>query len=417
MPNPSPIHASAHPHIMENILQHLPLQELVPLRALSRGMYLIAQGLIKSYQVTLVDHRWRCKHRCSPPWGVRTTIGNGETTVHCLQDLPVPGVLPKVLLFTGGGGEQLPPLLAHIGTIHTIQRTSPSGVLGNFPTQLPAGVNTVVDYLPLGKLGCPTVSHRVVGSERMAASSRNRPPKRTYDTAALAICSLTPVPAAVDKHEVYDTERYHHVVVPSCIRRYVAHISFHQWVGPRKGIHEPDMDIRFQLPDGAAVVFVLWPHFSTAQGAGPPKWTESAFRKLPRSLICVLWAAATAALAGNTPTLVNADRLSPTLFGIDKARTDDTSEVHNKVKRILRLQLDCMISNELGRPVGASNHRVNEAFKRIRFVTLVDWWAELGPTRRRYEGLALGGDHVGEHETYSLNLVQLYVSQWDSGAD
>ncbi|WOO81727.1 uncharacterized protein LOC62_04G005248 [Vanrija pseudolonga] len=391
---------------MESILQHLPPDQLLPLRALSRGMYRVVGRLIKSYQVTLVDHRWRCKHRCSPPWGVRTTPHSGEGAAHCLQDLPVRGLLPKVLLVNGGGGEHLVALLAHMDTVHTIQRTSPSAILGNFPTRLPAGISTLVDYLELGKLGGPTVPHRIVGSERMVVSSRS-PRKRAYDTAALVMSALAPPPLPSEKYEIYDVECYHHVVVPPPIRRYVIHVSFHQWLG-RKEHHEPTPDIRFQISDGATVVFVLWPHFFTGE-AHSSSWAKRPFPKVPRSVICVLWAAAADALSGGTPTLVNADRLSPILFRIDKAHTDDPAEVLNKVKRILRLQLDCMLSNALGRPVGASNYRVAEAFRRIRFLTLEEWWAELGPIRRQYEGLALGGEHAGKHESYSLKLVELYV--------
>ncbi|WOO81728.1 uncharacterized protein LOC62_04G005249 [Vanrija pseudolonga] len=212
---------------------------------------------------------------------------------------------------------------------------------------------------------------------------------------------------------------YHLLVIPHSIRRYVLHVSLNQLQGDlhsdsyhlltaRSRDHDMKKDVRFSLPTGLAqLVLVLWPYFSATDSPRNKLWLKEPFPQVPKTLICLLWAAATTAQSG-TVTIVNADRLSPLLFGQDQERADDPDEVLNKGKRVILQQLGCIIDGQMSHLLDSSlfEQRVDEAFKRIRFVSLETWWDELGDTSRRYEGLALGANKLDGNEAYSLHLVE-----------
>lgn len=411
--------AGSFPLLMENILSHLPLAKLPSLRPLSTNIRTAVDRLITSYAVQLVDHRWRCAARCSPPCGVITWPRNGHCTAHCVQD-ELPGTLVKVILFTGGVEEYLHDVLTRLNTAHTFQRSGTSALFYRFPTDTVAGssIKTMVDYLPLNKLPWSATTPRQVSQTQPLQAFLTHPLDLTSTASSWKMSAASRrVAAYADRRRRQAEVRYHHLVIPTSIRRYVMHVSLNQLQGtiqqgrttrdtPSRG-HDMKEDIRFTFDVGLSqFVLVLWPHFSVIDLPNR-RWVKEPFPQVPKTLLCLLWAAATAALSGSV-TIVNAHRLSPLLFGQYQECADDPNDVVDKVKNILHQQLGCMVDNEMAYPRDNRrfDQRVEDAFKGIRFVSLEAWWNELGNTRRRYEGLALGADRIDGNETYSLRLVE-----------
>ncbi|WOO81725.1 uncharacterized protein LOC62_04G005246 [Vanrija pseudolonga] len=335
------LNAGAFPHILDNILSSVPLADLVRLRGVSRYVRdHIDAKLLKCYHVKLVDHSTECQNNCAPPCGVVRFMRDERTDPDdvCVQDLPVPGTLVKVVDYTGEGTNHLEAVLEHIGTAQTLQRTTTSALLGPFPAQLHRGITTLVDYLRLASLPMATIP--------------------------------------VAHPETGEDEYYHQVTVPPSIRRYILHFIFNQVHCEFDSFGLGD-DLRFTVPAGTLeeFVLVLWPLFFTPPTGGR-LWFQ-AFQSVPPALARSLTAAAVAAAGGAMTTIVGADRVSPLIFGRTRG-CNSPRYVIEQIRKHIRLVLAARFPGD--------EQKVQEALARVRFVTLQEWWHELGPIHRGYAG-------------------------------
>lgn len=298
----SPLDAGAYPHIIENILANVPTADLVRLRAVSRTVRdHIDATLLTCYEVVLVDHGSHCPHNCTTPCGVGRVLRDGGTdaTPLCVQDLPTPGTLVKVVDFYGECASDLGAVLDHIGTAHTLQRIGASTLLGAFPAQLHPRITTVVDYLELASVP------------------------------VLAV----PIPHPVTGVDEY----YHQVPVPPSVRRYILHLTFNQ-VCCELDSFGLQTEVRFTVSPGTLqdFVLVLWPLFYGTPVGGP--LSVAVFPSFPPP-IAQLFAAAAEALAGGAAmTIVGADRLSPLLFGRVRGCTSPryvVKEIRERIRVLL----------------------------------------------------------------------------------
>lgn len=351
--------------------------------------------------VQIVDHRWRCT--CSPPFGLRwlTVDGRLDPRAMCIQDLATQGAGPKVLWFDGTGEPRWDDVFGRLGSVHTLQRSGTQAVSYNRP--VPPSVSRLVDYLPLSKLG-PAL-HPRKGPECDEAEQRIRQEHGGENSRYLTVDPTT--------RKWHKVEFYPLVVVPSAIKRYNFHVSLNQVIDSNDR-HDMMHDLRFQFPPGLMeFTLVLWPYFSP--GILPPiPWAlrlfmsdppVRTFASVPPTLVCLFTAVAASALAGKHTTVVGADRLSPVFFGQNAARAANPADMVNKVKEIVREQMSRTLEKE-NCTKEEMETRVSSGFDRIRFLSLEDWWVELGEPRRRYEGLALGSKWLNGHEHYSRQLVE-----------
>ncbi|WOO81729.1 uncharacterized protein LOC62_04G005250 [Vanrija pseudolonga] len=362
---PATLDASAYPHIVDLVLAHTPLADLIPLRLVSREFRDRVDATIDGYHVQLIDHRWRCVSRCSPPYAVVPAhvpwTNKSSRPEHCLQTLPtsLPRTLIKVVQLSGAGASQtLVDAVNSIGTVHTLQRSGPSGMMGNFP---PSGwdrrLRTVVDFLDLRSFQSSTgVYTRRGGWE-------------------------------------------HFIVMPDPTRRYVLHVTFDQL--------RPDSDsaagaglssvrtIRVPTADVRDFVLVLWPTLGTdaAQARRGP------YKSFPHILHSLILAMGRIARSGGTATIVGADRLSPLLLGEPQLTTSNRSGVLEAVKAAYRAWAQSNAGREWLTP-----EQLDQVDERTRWLTIEEWWAELG-VRRQYEGLAVGTEKVSEQEGFTTSLL------------
>ncbi|KAL1412276.1 hypothetical protein Q8F55_000020 [Vanrija albida] len=354
--------ASAFPHIVDLVLAHTPVADLLPLRLVSRDFRDRVDAEIDGYHVQLLDHRWRCRHRCSPPYAVTPAHAKWSDKArrpeYCVQTLPasLPRTLVKVVQFAVTASPTgIVEAINSIGTVNTLQRSGP-GIMGNFP---PSGWSSklvnVVDFLHLQK-------------------------------------------------DCGSRDSLNTIVLPDSTRRYVLHVAFEQIAEPRSrwrpSTHLQDLRrIRIPASGMREFVLVLWPIFKPDEGPEEP------YDTFPHVLHSLLLATAQIAIKGGTVTIVGADRISPLLLGRPERKAKVRSAVVDEVKA-RRLQW-------------SENHRLTpgqaeEADKRTRWLTVHEWWDELG-FRRQYEGLAVGSEHVADQETETMRL--LFRSECAYGTD
>lgn len=361
---PVTLDASAYPHIIDLVIAHTPLADLIPLRLVSREFRDRVDATIDGYHVQLVDHRWRCMSRCSPPYAVvpahATWTSKASRPEYCLETLPasLPRTLIKVVQLSGAGANQsLVNAVNSIGTVHTLQRSGPSGMMGNFP---PSGWNrqlrTVVDFLDLGTLHASTGVH-----------SR----RRGWE---------------------------HFIVVPDPTRRYVLHVAF--------DLHRADpasvaaaltsvRTIRVPTADVRDFVLVFWPTLGT-DAASPPR---ELYHDFPHVLHSLIMAAGRVTRTGGTATIVGADRISPALLGQRLHTARNRSGVLEAIKAEHRAWAETGAGKDCLSP-----EQLDLVDERTRWLTIEEWWAELG-VPRQYEGLAVGTEKVSEQEGFTTSLL------------
>ncbi|WOO81726.1 uncharacterized protein LOC62_04G005247 [Vanrija pseudolonga] len=389
--------------VIENIVvDHTPLEHIIPWRAVAKCFQIRVDKRLKSYYVELVRDPYHCTCNFICHVMPCTRDGHTDRSVLCAEDLLKEGALVKVLLCEDFSHTLvLSNVLKRLGTVHTLQRTGYMPLDTRRFRQLP-GITTVVDSVDLTTLYAPFIPRK--GPEFVPPVGR---PRRSRGEAKSRLRLRIMLDKATGKK--HHIEYYHLVEVPPTVRRHIVHISLCQELRANDR-HWMMHDLRFQHPPGLGeFLLVLWPHFWPLYWCDPPP-TYRPFASIPQTFTSLLAAVATSALDGRPTTVVSADRLSPLLFNENAARAADPTDMVNKVKDIVRQRMRHALEKENNDSKETMEERLERAFDRIRFISLEAWWAELGEPRRRYEGFALGGAGIDKHESYSLELVAQYVA-------
>lgn len=449
------LHASAFPHILDRVLAHLAPDHLYPLRAVSRTLQRRIDNQITCFRVLLVDHRWRCLRRCVPPVGAVPIRNDGEGRECCVKDLP-PDTLPKVVQLRKQSNT-VADALDHMGTVHTVQRCNVDAAMGNFPAQIHPSVSTIVDSFDPSYLGTPAAFRKVAGS----------PAEERYHQPAIPIsirryilhAQLRQMPSqSGDSHPAYDVR----FVFPPNLREFV--LVLWPYFQDSERLPFNTVPLRLMSLIGAAVTGAESYAKTTIVGAdrlspmlfghneeqfSDPADAVEAVRELMRLHQMNKLQVVKQRFEEAQDLLKEIEDEEPVVVGLnkrvmareinhrDQSIKDLRGRVGNYWRRLgrpdLRFQPDSQSDDdELGDindiyknlPRLRSLQRKNAATTEqhlaqateastpdkllpVRFLTLEEWWRELGPTRRRYEGFALDrGTGGGGDEAVSLSLVK-----------
>ncbi|WOO81724.1 uncharacterized protein LOC62_04G005245 [Vanrija pseudolonga] len=444
--------ATAFPHILDRVLAYLAPEHLYPLRAVSRDVQRRIDTQITCFRVVLVDHRWRCLQRCVPPVGAVPLRSDGVGREYCVQDLP-PDTLVKVVQVrrTADG---VADALDTMGTVHTVQRCGAKAVIH-------PGVRTMVDCFGFANLGTPTLFWKVAGSH---AEKRYHQPTipdsiRRYVLHAVIDQVASVISVDEDDHDVrfaFPPGLCEFVLVLWPIfateeRRRVQDVpvSLVSMIGAAVTAAESDIKTtivgaerlsplvlgnnkeKFADPADAveAVRELLRTHQTTKFRAEQQRYAEAqAFLQQMNddNLACVQLAKRQRVgeisrrdplindmrrrvmdhwRTLGKPDLRTAAECKDPFSRVDK-EPDDLYDMQRKLEGLIsyhRRNTGVVEPPLPGIPVPPDADKLSP----VRFLTLQEWWRDLGPTRRRYQGLAFDDGRADGDEALSLSLVEM----------